>query len=300
LRWTDVKENLNEWLWKKTATRVAVIGACGTILAAVIGGVVTLTKKDPPVQKESSTATNTGTTVNVQSPPVNIATTVNVQPQAPITKPTGARNLVLEQFTINKEDSLYDLCESIDSCEPPSWKGTLTTWYPKPEWQAVVAAQDSPSFVKEVAEQNQGAQGKAFQNYEKDPAYYQDRMNPVFDAVISNHGQDVAVLTGIDVVLYRSEPYAQGDGEDSAQSKIIPVLNRYTIMLKVSGDEDRRLPYSFRRPAVPPISVVPNRPARFQVEMVCKTPVEWNFEMQVRFHFGPGFLLKTEKFRLTC
>lgn len=275
----DLKAKLAE---HKTAVTVAVITGCFGILIAAIQ----LMKKEPLPPPASASVQNVNVTNNVQ----------NIQSQKPPANTVEDGSVVLEQFTINTADSLYMLC---DSCETIyKWPRSSPSFWAVPTemWEAVAAGLPNSEFVRQVAAENKGAQGDAFRKYISNPKYFQDRMNPVFDAVVSNHGHSVGVLTDIDVVVYRSEPTEQGDGEESVQSAIVPVLNRYVVELT----DPRKLPFSIKQSATPPISIPVDRPARFQVEMVCKTVAAWSFEMQVHFQFGSGPELRTKKFRLSC
>ncbi len=274
--------------------KAALITCAGTILAAVIAGVVAVINHDPTKPTPKEPAVNVATPINNNNSNTNI-----IQMPPSQAAPTKAANLVLDQFTINPGDSLFERCTLKSRDCGVRW-ASREQWGPTEEWQAAVdlEGENAAAIRKELPENPE--QKRAWLNYAENPERYRTRMNPVFDAVISNPGQETKVLTGIDVVVLHSAPRAQGDGEASGSSAVIPVLNRYTVELKGWKLENKRSPFTLSQATIPPIEIAPNRPARFQVALACEMGVQWDFQMRVRFSFGGGAKLQTDTFGLTC
>jgi hypothetical protein len=140
-------------------------------------------------------------------------------------------------------------------------------------------------------------------NFEKqfraNPREYANRLLPTFDLVVINAGPAPVVLTDIEVVVSRSYPAAQGDGEDSSTaSHIMSVLYRYDLNIPERPRWTVE-PFRFSVPATPPLTIQASDRVRFQLSV--NPPADapaWLYEMCFKLHFGSSQIVSTEKFRL--
>jgi hypothetical protein len=270
-------KNSPQSFWQRNDVRIALIAP----VLALVGVLVTVF--GPFLKKEDPPKTPNQVTVN-SSTPVTLNNTVAVTPP-PATVPVAkeATGVVLQQFTINSAESFWELCtQSARECSTGHWSKKVTHWIPSEKYDKFAGADTLRTAENERL-------------YQADREFYDGHLRPVFDVVVSNPQSQPVVLTGIDVITLRIADYAVGDGEPTPSGGIIKVISRYTVPV---DNADEKLPRIRSFPATPPLEIAPNRPARFQVVLDNKVGAMLNWEMRLRFHFGQGGTVQTDRFRV--
>jgi hypothetical protein len=284
--------------WKRTDVRIALLALSGVVITAVLAYL----KHEPKPEPSTTTQTNT---VNNSNPNTNTNTnTTQVTVTIPPTGSPQPQNLVLEQFALNESDSLFENCA--DAKEDSAFcgtdhKGNLAYWAPSRTYSDVLILSTSGDWIlKEVDVDDPPDKhlAKTWHDYRSNKKSYEDRLLPVFDVVVRNPRREPVVLSSIDSVTLKLTPYAQGDGEEGAGARVLPVVHRYEVRLP--SDWDVKLPFVRSTSATPPLSIAPNQVGRFQVAIGCEFDNMTIYELRLRFHFGPNMMIQTQRFRLTC
>jgi hypothetical protein len=271
--------------WASKEARVAVISGSFALIGALVAGVATIKKSGAGTP---ANATPIVVQNQIQPAPISPA------PQTP--NPADAMKLELEQFAMSPSDSIYEKCPA-DECldAEPEWRQGNDLYFAKNHTlddASARAMREHPS--KDPEERREEVR------YLSNPSHFHASLAPVFDVVIKNLGTQGAILT--DIEAYATEANEeQGDGDDPTDSKVIPVLQRYTLELAPKYPYHPDKPYVVRTPAIPPLSIPANGLARFQVGINCVgEDTLTHYELQLRFRFGPHIIVKTERFRLVC
>lgn len=260
--------------WHRTDVRLALIPAGLALVGVLITALVPFFRKDDPAKNPNLVTVNSST-------PITLNNNVAVEPHS--LPPTKEPDVVLQQFTLNAADSFWELCTgSARECSTGHWSKKITHWIPTDSYERFAGT----DVLRTEADERK---------YNEDRQFYDSHLQPVFDVVVSNPQSHPVVLTGIDVVTLRVADYAVGDGEATPSGGIIKVINRYTFPI---DNPYENVPRVRSYPATPPLEITPNRPARFQIAFANKVGAMLNWEMRVRFHFGQGGTVQTERFRI--
>jgi hypothetical protein len=183
-------------------------------------------------------------------------------------------------FSLNRNDSLY-------VCDPCNFlarrAGAIPYVKSSPMWQMTINLVDGENMWGDTGvDENDPTYVNFDKKFHQNPNFYISKLNPVFDLVLSNSGTGAAVLTDIEVKVIRADPAAQGDGIE-ARSGSLTSFARYRIALDSVNEECCTNLLTLD----PPLSIQPNDPARFQVEIVPKDgEYQMIYELSIVLWFG--------------
>lgn len=288
------------WLdrFKDPVVFAALVGG----VCAIVAGVVTLLKADPP-------------------PSVTIVPSLVKKDSV---RADTIRNLTLVQFALSQRGSHFMRALNEEECSGCAFVEGESDAYDT-RYEAVQRSKRKYDFRTnywyapteewlELADSLEDDFGEPVKISKREERRITAKLNPIFDVTVRNDGSLPAYVTGVRFRLLRALELTmdQGDGMDHRpEAYVVPLLNRFVIALgdfenlkaeDEQQDDGDELPPEDKRwieSELIPLVVPPGEPARFQIVFTTAREGMFTFELMLELLAKDHPPLPLQRFRLT-